>query len=62
MSAKASVRASAERLVAVALRDDGQPLELEVQLDQLADVLIVLDEEHAGGGLRAGSFHVVDSV
>ena len=48
-----------QRVVAVALRDDRQTLELQVQLDELADVRVVLDEEHAGRSLWAGSIHDV---
>jgi hypothetical protein len=48
-----------KRFVAVALRDDRQTLELQVKLDQLSDVRVVLDEEHASCGLRAGRIHVV---
>ena len=53
---------AAQRLVAVALRDDVQPLELEVQLDELADVLVVFHQQHTGAGLRSRRIHWLESV
>ena len=52
----------AERLVAVAFETHAQPLELEVQLDQLADVLLVFDEQHTGARSSFASNPLLESV
>ena len=62
MRSKLSPRALRQCLVAVALRDDVQPLELEVQLDELADVLVVFHQQHTGAGLRSRRIHWLESV
>ncbi len=55
MRSNGSALASASPCVAVGGSDPGQSLETEVQHDEIADVLIVLDDEHATARRRFGA-------